>query len=69
MIIKKTHAIAGYVLLVVLLVAGAIYCFVGAADDVLFVDWLATATRAQVWLFLWGAVLAGVSGGRMVSGK
>lgn len=64
MIVKRSHAIAGYVALAILTVAGIVYCVARSGDDVLFTEWLATASRSQVWLFVTACVAVGVALGR-----
>jgi len=69
MIVSKRVGIAMLVIVGVLLIGGAYYCVRHSDDDVLFVDWIATASCAEVWLFLWGAILCGVATGRQIGGK
>lgn len=56
------------VLVVVASAAGFFYCAQHAGDDVLFLDWIASSSRAEVWMFLWGAIAVGVATGRMMGG-
>lgn len=67
MIVKSSHATAVYIVLMVLCVASIAYCASRAGEDILFLDWLATASRTQVWLFSCTVVAVGVSFGRMWS--